>query len=256
MNYKLSSTFGYLQKRLHGHYTMMTYGYSLLCTKADPMALLNIQVYDGAAERNLEDLAYVIVHDKDGDDDKFDLVPKNGPDDIPILSSAVMRSYPEFEQSVETIEENPEDENNIDEGEQEQINEIFGGDGDDDSFDIDVKPVFLRLTVPPVDDDRKKVLNDAVKVLYEATKIRMEADLKMASVEVAAYVVSASPEKAQKAETRLKAIRKEYEEYRDEAMANKKKEIEEANRRYHLQEVQKIDENSEVDGSWRKVQLK
>lgn len=254
MNYKLTSTFGFLQKRLHGHYTMMTYGYSLLCTKADPMALLNIQVYDGFSERNLEDLAYVIVHDKEGDDDKFDLIPKNGPDDIPILSSGVLLSYPEFKQSVETIEENPDDENSIDESDEEQINEIFGG-GGDDGFDIDIKPVFLRLTVPPVDDDRKKVLDDAVKVLYETTKVRMEADLKMASAKVAAYIVSASPENAQKAEKRLEAIRKEYEGYRDEAMENKKKEIEEANKRYHLQEVQKMNENSETDDSWRKVKL-
>jgi len=250
MNNNLTSTFGCLQNRLSGHYAMMVYLYSQLCTKADPMVLLQVVVKDGVVEHNIEDVAFVKVHDQEGDDDKFDVYPKSGPDGLPSISQGIMDAYPEFKQSLEPVEIPPDEES----GESVE-NEDGGETGVEENGFEDGNKVFLRLTIPPVDDDRKKAMDDAVNIIHDTTKGKMDVELGAATAEMSVYTVTSSPEEAEKAKKRFEEIKKQFEDLREEETEKKKKEIEEANKRYHQQEEERQCEKDAEDDTWTKLKV-
>lgn len=209
-----------------GYVTGMSYGYSQFCVKADAMSLLDIELNDGGEVKKIEDLAYVILHNKEGDDDKIDLVPRRDSSDIEILSAGVAESYPEFIQSIET------EETDDDVAFKSQITADVQS-----QYGIEVpeaeKQYYLRLTMPEVDDERKKVLDEAVKLIHDATVTRMDATLAFFTATITSKLVGEDEMAVKEVKQKIEDLKKQYEEMREKLTDEKKQQIEEGNRRYH-----------------------
>jgi ribosome recycling factor len=130
------------EKKLGSYHYLLTFRYSNLCVKADPMSLLPVTVTVGNMERNIEDVAEVVQMD----DFHLAVMPKRM-DVIRDVQEGIFEAHPEFKTSVEQMEED----------------------------DADSK--FLLCEMPPVDKKRHDLLTEGTKSLYEECKARMDAIL-------------------------------------------------------------------------------
>ena len=71
MKVKISNVLIQTQERLVGYVTEMSYGYAQLCVKADPSSLLSFEEKIDDKTYRMEDMARIVVHDKEGDDDNL-----------------------------------------------------------------------------------------------------------------------------------------------------------------------------------------
>lgn len=205
-----------------------------LCVKSEPAALLAVSVPgDGAEELELEKVANVGVLD----DDSM-LIAPFADDDMKKIRLAVKKVHPEFKQHIETIDldaaleeagVNPDEETG--KAEMPDIPEtpvpsVVANDSERNILHV------LVLTVPQVDDDRRKVLLDAVKVQIDACNVSMDITISKAKEEVAKYVVGLQETEVEEANSKLKEATKLYKDEVKQAEENKNKEIEEAYQRY------------------------
>ena len=130
------------EKKLGSYHYLLTFRYSNLCVKADPMSLLPVTVTVGNMERNIEDVAEVVQMD----DFHLAVMPKRM-DVIRDVQEGIFEAHPEFKTSVEQMEEDQADSK------------------------------FLLCEMPPVDKKRHDLLTEATKSLYEECKARMDAVL-------------------------------------------------------------------------------
>ncbi len=130
------------EKKLGSYHYLLTFRYSNLCVKADPMSLLPVTVTVGNMERNIEDVAEVVQMD----DFHLAVMPKRM-DVIRDVQEGIFEAHPEFKTSVEQMEEDQADSK------------------------------FLLCEMPLVDKKRHDLLTEATKSLYEECKARMDAVL-------------------------------------------------------------------------------
>lgn len=127
-------------KKLGSYQYLLTFRYSNLCVKADPMSLLPVTVTVGSLERNIEEVAQVVQMD----DFHLSVIPKHM-DVLLDVQQGIFEAHPEF---IMTIEQMDED-------------------------DADSK--FVYCEIPPVDKPRHDLLTEGTKSLYEECKARMDA---------------------------------------------------------------------------------
>ena len=142
MNSFATSEIKALEKKLGGYQYLLTFRYSNLCVKADPMSLMPVSVTVGNRELNIEDVAQVVQMD----DFHLVVAPKRM-DVLRDIQEGVFEAHPEFNMSIEQMEES-----------------------DPDSR-------FILCEMPPVDKPRYDMLTEATKSLYEECKARMDAVL-------------------------------------------------------------------------------
>ena len=130
------------EKKLGSYHYLLTFRYSNLCVKADPMSLLPVTVTVGNMQRNIEDVAEVVQMD----DFHLAVMPKRM-DVIRDVQEGIFEAHPEFKISLEQMEEDQADSK------------------------------FLLCEMPPVDKKRHDLLTEATKSLYEECKARMDAVL-------------------------------------------------------------------------------
>ncbi len=130
------------EKKLGGYQYLLTFRYSNLCIKADPMSLLPVTVSVGHVERNIEEVAEV----SQMDDYRLAVIPKRM-DVLRDVQLGVFDAHPEFILSIEQLDEE----------------------------DPDSK--FLLYEMPPVDKQRYDLLTETTKSLYEECKVRMDGVL-------------------------------------------------------------------------------
>ena len=148
MKIKISNVLIETQERLLGFVTEMSYGYAQLCVKADPSSLLGFEETVDGKTCKMEELARVLVHDEEGDDDKIDLYPiEIGY--IQTLITGMMKVHPEFKITMEKYEEAEED---------------------DESPELK----FIRLTMPKVNKERRDFMLTAIDALDTYCKGRLE----------------------------------------------------------------------------------
>jgi len=188
-----------LQQKSMGHIGMLSYQYSNLCIKADGCSLLGIEFDEDGITSHVEDVAHVIMHPEEENEDKMDLIPKNGDDDIGMLARGVAEVHPEFIQSVEEME----DENH-----------------------------FLRLTMPEVNDDRRKVLEDAINLCHDECKARLDALNVFYTAAVEVHLAGEPADVVKEVNENLKAVKDEFAKIREQYKSDKLKELEEAHKRY------------------------
>ena len=189
-----------LAKKLKGYNMLYNYRMSNLCVKAEPTALMPVTVFVAGTEYNLEEVANILRPD----DFSFDVYPKNQ-NNLQDIISGIFDVHPEFKMELKT-----------DKAENE------GG--------ADTQHVFY--TMPPVDKDRRKLLNETTKTFHKECKVNLDityAELQARLVEPFAKMSPLDIDEARK------GFKKVYDDARDECdkmLQLKLNEIEEGYQRY------------------------
>ena len=189
-----------LVKKLKGYNMLFNYRMTNLCVKAEPTALMPVTVLVADAEYNLEEVANVMRPD----DFSFDVYPKNQ-NNMQEVISGIFDAHPEFKMELKT-----------DKAEHE---------GGEDKHHV-------LYTMPPVDKNRRKLLDETAKVFHKECKVNLDvayAELQARLVEPYAKMSPLEIDEARK------AFKKVYDKSRDECdklLELKLNEIEEGYQRY------------------------
>ena len=180
------------------------FGYQLqnLCVKAEPVALLTIEVNVEGENQKLEDCTTVAKND----DYSFTIVP-HYEDDIPALEQGIFKAHPEFKLKRMTMTV--------------------------DSIDLkgnpkEVEVPYILATMPDVTDERYNILNEGVKLLYENCKAKMEAAILKSDAKLAGLLVGESKDTVDEVTDAIDMIKKEWNDKREQTRNEKLKEIEDA----------------------------
>ncbi len=180
------------------------FGYQLqnLCVKAEPVALLTIEVNVEGENQKLEDCTTVAQNDEYS----FMIVP-HYEDDIPALEQGILKAHPEFKLEKKTMTV--------------------------DSIDLkgnpkEVEHPYILATMPNVTDERYDILNESVKLLYDNCKAKMEAAILKSDTKLAGLLVSEGKDTVDEVTDAIDTIKKEWTDKRDQTRDEKLKEIEDA----------------------------
>lgn len=180
------------------------FGYQLqnLCVKAEPVALLTIEVNVEGENQKLEDCTTVAQND----DYSFMIVP-HYEDDIPALEQGIFKAHPEFKLKKMSMTV--------------------------DSIDLkgnpkEVEHPYILATMPDVTDERYNILNEGVKLLYENCKAKMEAAILKSDAKLAELLVGESKDTVDEVTDAIDMIKKEWNDKREQTRDEKLKEIEDA----------------------------
>ena len=187
-------------KKLKGYNMLFNYRMSNLCVKAEPTALMPVTVFVAGTEYNLEEVANILKPD----DFSFDVYPKNQ-NNLQDIISGIFDVHPEFKMELKT-----------DKAENE------GG--------ADTQHVFY--TMPPVDKDRRKLLNETTKTFHKECMVNLDvtyADLQARLVEPYTQM---SPQDVDEARKGFKKVYDKAREECDKMLQQKLNEIEEGYQRY------------------------
>ena len=180
------------------------FGYQLqnLCVKAEPVALLTIEVNVEGENQKLEDCTTVAQNDEYS----FMIVP-HYEDDIPALEQGILKAHPEFKLEKMTMTV--------------------------DSIDLkgnpkEVEVPYILATMPDVTDERYDILNESVKLLYDNCKAKMEAAILKSDTKLAGLLVSEGKDTVDEVTDAIDMIKKEWNDKREQTRDEKLKEIEDA----------------------------
>lgn len=195
MNIYITAAVKELKEKLNAYLSLLSYRYANLCVKAELGALLPVTVM---AERdyNLEDVAKVATPD----DFRFEIYP-NVPDHLQAIIAAILEVHPEFKMEL--------------------VREDYGNHNQ-----------HIVYTMPEVDKDRRKLLNDTVKVFYEECKAEIDAACAVYMTELPELEGRLSVEDFTEVTRVLKRTREETLQTCDELYQKKLGEIDEAHQHY------------------------
>ena len=205
-----------LARKLNGYIMLFNYRLSNLCVKAEPTALMPVSVFVADAEYNLEEVANIMKPD----DFSFDVYPKNR-NNLQEIISGIFDAHPEFKMELK-----------IDKPEHE------GGE----------ERSHLLYTMPPVDKNRRKLLDETAKIFHKECKVNLDvtyAEMQPRLVEVYAQMPLLEIDEARK------AFKKAYDTAKDQCdkmLEQKQSEIEEGYQRY-LNEYNDQYDESDADNS-------
>ena len=202
-------------KKLKGYNMLFNYRMSNFCVKAEPTALMPVTVAVGDMEYNLEEVANVMRPD----DFSFDVYPKN-PNNLQAIINGIFDSHPEFKMELKT-----------DKAENEG--------GEDKQHVI--------YTMPPVDKNRRKLLNEAVKTFHKECVVNLDVTYAELQARLVEPYTKMSPLEIDEAR---KAYKKAYDLAKDECdkmLQLKLNEIEEAYQRYLTEDNDRYDGPEEGD---------
>ena len=212
MNSFTTSEIKSFEKKLGGYQYLLTFRYSNLCVKADPISLLPVSITVGNREQNIEDVAQVVQMD----DFHIVVVPKQM-DVLRDVQEGIFEAHPEFKMSIEQMEKN------------------------------DPSSRFILCEMPPVDKPRYDLLTEATKNLYEECKARMDAVL---LEEIFVELLAEDPESLQKVVDQINEKHNNAINDIMELRDKKLEEIEEAYAKYledHAQEDVNKSQQSDID---------
>ena len=202
------------EKKLGSYHYLLTFRYSNLCVKADPMSLLPVTVTVGNMERNIEDVAEVVQMD----DFHLAVMPKRM-DVIRDVQEGIFEAHPEFKTSQEQMEED------------------------------DANSKFLLCEMPPVDKKRHDLLTEATKSLYEECKARMDAIL-LEEKKIFVELLAEDPQSLQEVVDQLNEKHSNAVSDIQELRDKKLEEIEDAYTKYlegHAQEEEEMEDSQQSD---------
>ena len=214
MNSFTTSEIKAFEKKLSSYQYLLTFRYSNLCVKADPISLLPVSITVGNREQNIEDVAQVVQMD----DFRLVVVPKQM-DVLRDVQEGIFEAHPEFKMSIEQMEKN------------------------------EPNSRFVLCEMPPVDKPRYDLLTEATKNLYEECKARMDAVL-LEEKRIFVELLAEDPESLQKV---VDQINEKHNNAINDIMDlrdKKLEEIEEAYAKYledHPQEDVNKSQQSDID---------
>jgi ribosome recycling factor len=187
-------------KKLKGYNMLFNYRMSNLCVKAEPTALMPVTVFVAGTEYNLEEVANILKPD----DFSFDVYPKNQ-NNLQDIISGIFDVHPEFKMELKT-----------DKAENE------GG--------ADTHHVFY--TMPPVDKDRRKLLNETTKTFHKECKVNLDITYAELQARLVEPYTQMSPQDVDEARKGFKKVYDKAREECDKMLQLKLNEIEEGYQRY------------------------
>ena len=210
-----------MEGKLGGYAGLLNYRYMNLCVKAEPVALISVQLEDEEGEPcNLEKLADAFLADQY----TYEVIPKH-PRHIFSICKGFKEVHPEFEQEVIT----PDDRNRL------------HSDQDDEKH--------IRLKVPEVNKDRHDFLMDAVKALYDQCLVQVDKVNAEYPVKLAPKLVGLSEEEIEEANKKMEDSQKTHKDICEKYLTNKQKEIEDAYQHYLDEQTAKKAQEDEIEAT-------
>ena len=204
-----------LANKLKGYNMLFNYRLSNLCVKAEPTALMPVTVQVADAEYNLEDVANIMRPD----DFSFDVYPKN-PNNLQEIINGIFDMHPEFKMELKT-----------DKAENE------GGEDKQHAF----------YTMPPVDKNRRKLLNEATKTFHKECTVNLDATYAELQARLVEPYAKMSPQDIDEARKAFKNVYDKAMEECDKILQQKLNEIEEGFQRYLTEYNDRYDEPNADD---------
>ena len=195
MNLYITAAVKELKEKLNAYLSLLTYRYANLCVKAELGALLPVTVH-AEREYNLEDVAKVATPD----DFRFEIYP-NVLDHLQAIISAVFDVHPEFKMEL--------------------VREDYGNHNK-----------HITYTMPEVNKDRRKLLNDTAKLFYEECDAEIEKECAVYMAELPLLADKLSVGDLADVTKMLKRSREESLETSQEIYQKKLAEIDEAYQHY------------------------
>lgn len=220
MRKKTALMLGELQTKLNGCILQLNYEYMNLCIKAEPVSLLPVGINLMGNEYKIEDLAFVSQLNE-----KQMLVIPKIPKILIAIEKGIAKIHPEFKQ--------------------EPVDAEYGLD-DNSKGKKENAEKNLLLTMPTVDEDRKDLLLDTVKLLYDKTKVRIDGYNAQYGQRIAVQLSNASPEEIDEAKKGLKGCIDTFSQYADKYRENKVEEIEDAYKLYLEEQAAKEQKEREA----------
>ena len=195
MNIYITAAVKELKEKLNAYLSLLSYRYANLCVKAELGALLPVTV---AAERdyNLEDVAKLTTPD----DFHFEIYP-NVPDHLHYIIEGILDVHPEFKMEL--------------------VREDYGNHNQ-----------HIVYTMPEVNKDRRKLLNDTAKLFYEECDAEIEKECAIYMAELPLLADKLSVGDLADVTKMLKRSREESLETSQEIYQKKLAEIDEAYQHY------------------------
>lgn len=191
------------QQKMNGYAVYMNYQFMHFGVKAEPAALLSVEVEVGGERMNLEDVADVAIPQ----DDQFALIPKEQ-DFLFDICKAVAQAHPDYKIGQKSI--NGEEEDSLDREEDR----------------------YVLCTMPEVNDDRHDVGMNYVKAIYEEMTAKIDTTHAAYGAEIIKQLASAKPEEIDEAKEELQKIYDQMKDICKSYREEKEKQIEEAYQDY------------------------
>lgn len=183
------------QQKMNGYAVYMNYQFMHFGVKAEPAALLSVEVEVGGERMNLEDVADVAIPQ----DDQFALIPKEQ-DFLFDICKAVAQAHPDYKIGQKSL------------------------DGEEDRY--------VLCTMPKVNDDRHDVGMNYVKTIYEEMTAKIDATHAAYGAKIIKQLASAKPEEIDEAKEELQKIYDQMKDICKSYREEKEKQIEEAYQDY------------------------
>lgn len=196
-----------VQQKMSGYAVFMNYQFMHFSVKAEPAALLSVEVDMDERSMNLEDVADVAIPEED----QFALIPKNQ-EILFAICKAVAQVHPDYKIELKSM--NKKDEN---------------AEGSE-SYDGEDK--YVLCTMPEVNDDRHDAGMDYVKAIYEEMTAKIDAANAAYDVKIAKQLTEAKPEEIDEAKEELRKLYDQIMEICKSYREEKEKQIESAYQEY------------------------
>lgn len=197
-----------------GYMSLYAYRLANLCIKADPMALLGVTVDVEDLSMNIEDVALVAMGD---DGYTLNVYPKNEKQ-ILLIGKGIALEHAEFRQEMETL-----------------------------PLDDEQEIRYIKLTMPEVNEERKKFMNSAVETLHKECSAQLKASNAYYTGRLTLELVGASEEDVEEAKKRFEEITDMHNKSCDEATDTKNKEIDEAYQAFIEKQQHEEEEREEAE---------
>ena len=198
------------KEKMNAYTVYMNYQFMNFSVKAEPAALLSVEVEIDDEKVYLENTADVAIPE----DDQFAIIPKDQAF-LFAISKAIAHAHPEYRQEQKELEQ---DEENADMPQSPESSE------DTDKY--------LLCTMPEINKDRHDAGMDYVKMIYDEATGRLEAARVSCEVKMAAKLKDAQPKETDEANDELKKIYDQHKSMCDDYRQKKEKQIDDAYQHY------------------------
>ena len=196
---KVTDLFEEAKMKMNGYAMLLNFHLANLCIKADPMALLSASIEIDGQSLNLEEVATLNLPNEK----QFAITPKD-PEYLFPICKAIKLEHPEFEME-----------------EKNELNEI-----------TNEEETVIYYTMPIVNEDRREVCMDYIKMRYEAITAKMDVVFSTHTSKIVAKMIGSSAEQIESIKEKLQEIYEWHTNLCKKFREDKEKEVEEAYQEY------------------------
>lgn len=197
------------KQKLSGYLGLFSYQLMNLCVKAEPASLLSIEIKEGKLTIGLEKIAEVGL----ADDYHFVIFPKER-NMVAGIVKGIVKAHPEFKYEIKKIDPESSDE--------------------DEEADV-----YLYISMPEVNKERRDFMNDAVDILYNDCKTKCDITYNKYLGEISAKLAVAPEAEKKEGKEQLEQLNDQVKEIMEGYKERKLKEIQGGYESYLQEEEEK-----------------